>query len=268
MLDTLRLRLQAYTTDEQKFNYLREYCQILVLKVLDDIGGFKNLAFVGGTALRILYDLQRYSEDLNFCLTDNNDFSFSILMTKLENELKLYNLDTEIRYQDHNTVASAFIKFNNVLNQVDLSHHKDQKLLIKFEVDQHPPSGYNTQLTMISKEFLTAINHFDLPSLYAGKLHAVLCRKYTKGRDYYDLIWYLGRNITPNFDFLNNAIEQTEDHKYTINPDNFHTILIGKINSTDFEKVKYDVTPFLMDPKEVKYFEKAFFISLLQSKYG
>lgn len=265
MLDSLRVKLQTYSTNEEKFNFLREYCQLLVLKILDEIGGFNHLAFVGGTALRILYNLQRYSEDLDFCLVNADNFDFATLMRKLESELKLYNLDSEIRYKDHKTVASAFIKFNNVMNLAGLSPHKDQKLLVKFEVDQNPPSGYITQLTMINNEFLTAINHFDLTSLYAGKLHAILCRKYTKGRDYYDLIWYLGRRITPNFTFLNNAISQTENEKYHIDQDNFYALLRDKIESVDFEKVKYDVTPFLMDPKEVRFFEKAFFISLLQA---
>jgi len=266
MLETLKSKLQAYTTNEEKFNALREYCQLLVLKILDDIGGFKNLAFVGGTALRILYDLKRFSEDLDFCLIDKEEYGFGKLMEKLKHELALYNLETDIRYKDHKTVASAFIKFNNILYQVGMTPHKDQKLLIKFEVDQNPPAGYSTNLTMVSKEFLTAINHFDLPSLYAGKLHAVLCRKYEKGRDYYDLIWYLGRDISPNFKFLNNAIEQTENVKSSINQKNFHSVLLKKIEQTDFSRIKSDITPFLMDSKEIKYFEKQFFISLLKSK--
>lgn len=265
MLDTLTEKLKQYRSQEQKFNFLREYCQLLILKVLDDIGGFSNLSFVGGTALRILFDLNRFSEDLDFCLVNNNGYQFATLMDKLGKELKLYNIDTEIRYKDHKTVASAFIKFN-ILNQVGLSPHKDQKLMVKFEVDQNPPKGFKTALTMISTEFLTAINHLDLPSLYAGKLHAILCRKYTKGRDYYDLIWYLGRDLTPNFEFLNNAIEQTEHEALDINKANYYTILLEKINQTDFSSVKKDITPFLVDPKELRYFEKDFFESIIKSK--
>lgn len=266
MIDTLKTMLQSYATNEEKFNALREYCQLLVLKILDDIGGFKNLVFVGGTALRILYDLKRFSEDLDFCLVDNEQFAFSSLMDKLKSELALYNIDTDIRYKDHKTVACAFIKFNSLLYQVGMTPHKDQKLMIKFEVDQNAPTGYHTSMTMISKEFLTAIHHLDLPSLYAGKLHALLCRKHEKGRDYYDLIWYLGRDIKPNFTFLNNAIEQTEHIKSNINEDNFYSVLLERIRKSDFRKIKSDITPFLIDPKELKYFEKDFFTALLQSK--
>ena len=266
MLDILKSRLENYSTNEAKFNYLREYCQLLILKVLDDIGGFSYVSFVGGTALRILYSLNRFSEDLDFCLVNQAYYKFSDLMGKLEKELKLYNLNTEIRYKDHKTVACAFIKFNDLLFQVGMTPHKDQKLMVKFEVDQNPPAGYQTTMTMISTEFLTAINHFDLPSLYAGKLHALMCRKYTKGRDYYDLIWYLGRDVLPNFEFLNNDIEQTEGQSSTIDKDNFYEILKGVIEKTDFKKVKSDISPFLVDSKELKYFENEFFISLLRSK--
>lgn len=264
MLQTLYDKLQKLNTNEEKFNYLREYCQLLILKILDDIGGFKYLAFVGGTALRILYDLKRFSEDLDFCLINSEGYMFSQLMSTLENELRHYNINCEIRYKDHKTIASAFIKFNNLMNEAGLTPHPDQKLMIKFEVDQNPPSGYNTELTMISQDFLAAINHFDLPTLYAGKLHAVLCRKYTKGRDYYDLIWYLGRKIKPNYTFLNNAIQQTEKGAYQIDESNFSAILKDKIKDTDFEKVKYDLTPFLMDSTELKYFEKPLFLSLIK----
>ncbi len=76
MLNNLRTRLQLFTSNEEKFNYLREYCQLLILKVIDDIGGFKCFAFVGGTALRILYDLRRYSEDLDFCLVNSEDYPY------------------------------------------------------------------------------------------------------------------------------------------------------------------------------------------------
>ena len=103
MLETLQSNLSNYSTYEQKFNYLREYCQLIVLKVLDDIGGFKHLAFVGGTALRILYSLKRFSEDLDFCLVDKQAFSFADLMEKMSAELKMYNLDTAIKYKDHKT---------------------------------------------------------------------------------------------------------------------------------------------------------------------
>ncbi len=91
-----------------------------------------------------------------------------------------------------------------------------------------------------------------------------MCRNYTKGRDYYDLIWYQGRKIHPNFDFLNNAIAQTEDVKAVINEENFKSILIEKIQLTDFNKVKNDIMPFLIDPKELRYFEKEVFMSFFE----
>ena len=138
--------------------------------------------------------------------------------------------------------------------------------MIKFEVDQNPPLGYQLGLTMVSTEFLTAINHFNLPSLFAGKLHAILCRNYEKGRDYYDLIWYLGQNITPNFRFLNNAMIQTETKTPNLTTENIYQTLIQKVEHVNFNRLRKDIQPFLMDPKEIRYFEQSFFIKLLESK--
>lgn len=264
MIDLMEKRIAKYSTYEEKFNSLREFCQLLTLKTLDELGGFKHIAFVGGTALRILYDLNRFSEDLDFCLIGKENYSFLDLMTAIEKSLQLYNLDITIKSKERTGVASAFIKFNSVLNDLNLSPYKDKRLMIKFEVDQRPPREYHTQLSVINDEFLIGINHFDLASLFAGKLHAVLCSKYTKGRDFYDLVWYLSKRVVPNFEFLNNAIMQTENEDRNITVENFANILQDKIATTNFDQVKSDVLPFLRDQSELRFFNKAYFDALLR----
>lgn len=250
--------------NRDKYNYLREYLQLLILKILDEKGYFRNIAFVGGTALRILYDLNRFSEDLDFSLINKENYFFANIMKALKQELEKQNLTVSIAAKDHKTVASAFIKFDNLLFELGLSAHKSQKLSVKFDIDQNPPEGYNCEFNMINKEFLIGINQYDLPSLYAGKLHALLCRTYTKGRDYYDLLWYLARKTEPNYLLLENAIWQTEHKKMDLNKNKLKELLIERIGQTDFKKVSNDVEPFLADAKELRHFDKNVFLSLIQ----
>jgi predicted nucleotidyltransferase component of viral defense system len=263
MIDLIKKKLIPYHSQAEKYNYLREFLQLLILKILDEKGCFRNIAFVGGTALRILYDLNRFSEDLDFCLIEKNHYDFVSLIETLESELKHYNLNVSISKKSVKTVGAAFVKFDNLLFATGLSPLKDQKILIKLEIDQNPPAGYKTQLTLINKEFLMAINQYDLPSLFSGKLHAVLCRKYTKGRDFYDLIWYLSKKTKPNYSLLNNAIQQTEHKSLDLNKIKLNKLLLEKIDATDFKKVKNDIEPFLVDHNEIRFFEKEFLTNII-----
>ena len=263
MITLVKTKLQQYTNDFDKYNYLREFLQLIILKILDEKGYFRNIAFVGGTALRVIYDLNRFSEDLYFCLVKKTHYDFEKMMQVIERELNHYNLSVTIKFKCNKNVACAFIRFHRLLIELGLSSLKDQNLLIKFEIDQNTPLGFDTKLTLINKDFLMAINHFDLPSLFASKLHAVLCRKYTKGRDYYDLIWYHSRQIIPNLKLLSNAIAQTEGRHLKLDFKKLSQLLLERIDVTDFNKIKSDVKPFLADSSELRFFEKSFFKELM-----
>ncbi len=265
MLNLLKQKLDELKGDNlTKINFLREYLQLFVLKVMDEKGYFNHLAFVGGTALRILYDLNRFSEDLDFCLIDNGSFSFDKMMQDIQISFQLFNLTVEIKTKTGKTVAAALIKFPELLHNLNLSSHKSQKLSIKIELDQNPPKGYHTKFMMINKEFLFSVKHYDLPSLFSGKLHALLCRKYTKGRDFYDLLWYLGKKIQPNYPLLEQSIFQTEEKKVSLNEKTLKELLIDQIKKTDFKQVLSDIEPFLADNKEKRYFTKEFFLQLFE----
>jgi len=126
-----------------------------------------------------------------------------------------------------------------------LSNLPEQKVFIKIEIDTNPPSGYNTEVSLINKLFVFDVVHFDLPFLYATKIHACFFRKYVKGRDFYDLMWYLTKKVTPNYKLLNNAIAQT--HKkgnISISSENFKEFLKTRLLKIDFAKVKKDVERF------------------------
>lgn len=266
MLEVIQEKLRKHDgSNLDKYNYLREYLQHLVLKIVDEQGFFRNLAFVGGTALRVLYDLNRFSEDLDFSLIAANNYSYAKMMRVIANELQKNNLTVAIKSRTQKTVAASFIVFPSLLFEFGLTKLKEQRILIKFEVDQNPPTGYQTKLSLVNKDFLIAINHFDLPSLFASKLHAILCRKYVKGRDFYDLLWYLGKKIHPNYKLLEQAFLQTEKEKIVFNKEILTKVLKNKIEKIDFKLMKSDIEPFLVNVSELRYFEKDFFLNLVEN---
>ena len=263
MLDILKDKIKHLNNQQEKYNFLREFLQLLILKVIDEQGWFQQIAFMGGTALRIVFNLERFSEDLDFSLL-NSDFDFSSAMEKLEKELELLGLSVDIKVKADKTATTAAVKFSKLLSTLGLSQLNDQKIFIKLELDQNPPSGANTELSLINKAFLLNIVHFDSPTLFAGKLHAVLCRKYTKGRDYYDLLWYLSRNISPNLAYLNSALAQQEGNPSFSDLNELSEALAEKLTEANFGNILRDVQPFLLDPKQSRFFAQPHFLQALK----
>jgi len=263
MLSLLKEQISKYSTNEEKFNYLRETIQIQTLKIIDQHGFFKNIAFVGGTALRILYDLNRFSEDLDFSLINAENFDFLRMSEQLIKSFLLLNIDLQINSKTKNNVHVAQLKFSKLLYELGLSSLPDQKLYIKLELDMNPPLGAVLEYTM-QKNFF-GIRHYDLPSLYAGKLHAVLHHKYTKGRDYYDLMWYLTKRIEPNLTLLNNAITQSTAKQSKLDIDDLKASLTKRLQKTDFQEVYADLETFIRDPLELKVLNLSNFLNLLSA---
>jgi predicted nucleotidyltransferase component of viral defense system len=268
MLDIIKKQIDPRLGREEQINQAREFLQILILKIMYDLGAFKNLAFTGGTALRILYDLKRYSEDLDFSLIQKKDYSFMRFHKETEKQLiQNYGFKLTAKSSDQKIVQTMDLKFNELLFDLGLSDQKTQKLYIKIEVDSNPPAGWETALSLVSRSFVFTVMHFDLPSLYATKLHACFFRKYTKGRDLYDLIWYLGKDILPNFNVLNNAIEQTEHSKLGIDGANFRDFLLRHLEKINFPAAQKDVERFLIDKSELKLFDKGVIRQAVMSKF-
>lgn len=251
MIEILKQQFKPEMQADEKVNRVREFLQIAALKIIHDKGYFKNIAFVGGTALRVLYDLRRFSEDLDFSLVNKKDYDFSRLDSEILKELKLYGLDVEMRVKDAKTVQGAMLKFPGLLKKLGLSPLDEQKLSIRMEIDSNPPKGWGLEATIVNKYYLFNISHFDLPSMYATKLHACFFRKFIKGRDFYDLVWYIGKKVEPNFVLLNNAIHQTEGKDLRLNKTNFREFMIKKLDKIDFNDVRRDVERFLEDKNEL-----------------
>ncbi|MFQ6084497.1 MAG: nucleotidyl transferase AbiEii/AbiGii toxin family protein [Candidatus Aminicenantia bacterium] len=268
MIDILEKELENFKSREEKFNHLRELLQILILKIIFDTGFFKNIVFTGGTALRILYDLRRFSEDLDFSLVNKKGYSLDKFSITLKTKLTQYNIEPEVKVKEKKVVQELSIKFKKILYDLGISHLSGQSLLIKIEIDTQPPRGGNIEISLVNKLFMFTITHFDLASLYATKLHACFFRRYTKGRDFYDLLWYLTKGIEPNYMLLNNTIKQThKGESLRINRDNFYQFLLEKISRVDFAKIKRDVERFLVNKNEVRLLDKEKFIGLIKKKY-
>ncbi|MDT8287369.1 MAG: nucleotidyl transferase AbiEii/AbiGii toxin family protein [Elusimicrobiales bacterium] len=257
MIEAIRKELEGLPSREVRYNRARETLQVLALKCLSDRGAFGHLAFVGGTALRILFGLKRFSEDLDFSLTRRQGYDFGALGERLVKDLRLNGLHPRLDRADVKTVNSAFLAFPGLPRELGLSGHKEEKLSIKIEVDTNPPGGWRARTTLVNASYLFSVSHYDLPSLFAGKLHACFYRRYTKGRDIYDLFWYLGRKVRPNYDLLNNAVAQSEGAPPEVDERNLKEFMLGRLARIDLPAARRDVEKFLEDKSELRLFDEA-----------
>lgn len=251
MIDLLKQQFAPKMTNEEKINRVREALQLAALKIMYEKGHFAKLAFVGGTALRLLFGLKRFSEDLDFSLIRRKGYDFREINSHLQEGFRLYGLDVQTKAREENTVQYTFLKFTGLLKDLGLSALDEQKLSIKVEIDSNPPKGWRIETTLINRLFMINLQHFDLSSLYASKIHACFFRKYTKGRDFYDLLWYITKRIRPNYILLRNAIKQTESYQIDLNDDNFHLFMLEKLKKINFGAVRKDVERFLEDKSEL-----------------
>ena len=251
----------------QKLNVSREFLQILALKALSGQEDFGQMAFVGGTALRVLFDLRRFSEDLDFSVVQKQNYDFRGIHQRLRRAFQRFGLPFEANTKTKGSVHNMMMKFTGLPKELGLSELPHQKLSIRLEVDANPPAGWKLTDTIVHKMYMFNVIHYDLPSLYASKLHACFYRKFTKGRDIYDFIWYLGRKTVPNFKLLNNAIAQTEHKNPGISAENFKDHLLEYVQRLNFAEAKKDVERFLEDKEELKIFNAKIFTDTIEKVY-
>lgn len=230
----------------QRLNVLREYLQALVLRSLHESEAFQCIALVGGTALRLLYGLPRFSEDLDFSLDSSKGYDPAKWMSKTKRDLQLAGLDAALALNDRKTVHVVWIKIGEVLKGVGLAAMAKQKLSIKLEIDTRPPSGAQTRNQVIERHRMFVVKCYDMPSLMAGKLHALITRRHAKGRDWYDFIWYRAQRPQshPNLVLLQNALDQTEGIG-SFDSGKWEDYVRDKIRKLAIIKIKEDVRPFL-----------------------
>src|SRR5258706_222749 len=199
MKEYLKTLIQATSSPVAAHNLTREYLQALILQSLQRTGAMTTIAFHGGTALRFLYSLPRYSEDLDFALERNFEaYDFRLYLQAIRKDLEAQGYTITLKVNDQKTVHSAFVRFSGLLYELKLTPHQDETLAVKLEVDTNPPGGAVLDTSLVRRHVLLNLQHHDRASLLAGKLHAILQRPYLKGGDLYDLIWDLNDKECPD----------------------------------------------------------------------
>lgn len=250
-------RLDSYncTSSIEEEHAVREIKQEVALAALGRTDFFKHAVFQGGTCLRIFYGLNRFSEDMHFILKKmNRDFTLQPHLQAVSDELKAYGYDIEIadRSRVDTTVRKAFLKDDSLGKVLQLRYADTsgplKKIRIKFEVDINPPLDSRMEIKYVDFPFISSVTLQDKPSLFAGKLHALLCREYVKGRDWYDFLWYTSQDIGINYDFLSSALRQqgpweNEDIRVDLKWCLEH--LEKKVSSVDWAEAREDVRRFV-----------------------
>ncbi|MEG1646974.1 MAG: nucleotidyl transferase AbiEii/AbiGii toxin family protein [Clostridia bacterium] len=278
VLTQMLAKYNAVTLDDKK-NALKEIVQEVVLCGLSRAGFFKDIAFYGGTALRIFYGLDRFSEDLDFSLIEpNTNFDLKQYFSILENEIKSLGLNFSIEEKTksvESNVKSAFLKGNTkelVLsffeNSLDTNIINTTEVLkIKFEIDTNPPAfaTFENKFRLLPSPYQVKL--YDMPSLFAGKLHAVICRAWKsriKGRDLYDYVFYVSQGAKVNMAHLSARLVQSGfiSEDYDLTRDNLIKLLNERFESIDFLKAKEDVIPFIKDKSKLELWSKEFFADI------
>ncbi len=240
--------IRTSPTPAQARNVTREYLQARILGALQRAGAMIPLAFHGGTALRFLFASARYSEDLDFALERARDqYDFRAYLRVIQAEFTAEGYAVELKVNDRKVVHSAFIRFPGLLYELGLSPHRNEVLSVKIEVDTNPPAGAVLTTSLVRRHVTLQLQHHDRASLLAGKLHAILQRPYVKGRDLYDLLWFLSDPDwpAPNLVLLNNALRQTGWRDEPLTEANWRDAVHRRLEAVRWDRVVADVRPFL-----------------------
>ena len=265
----LEQMLQKYEVSslDQANQALREVMQEIALAGLYRGGFFNKAAFYGGTCLRVFYDLPRFSEDLDFSLLmSDENFSLEPYFKAVEAEFLALGIEVEITQKQkgiESQIESAFLK--NSTQVFDIKFDGKQAVKIKFEVDTLPPLGFETEEKLLIEPFSFFVKCFSLPDLFAGKVHALMFRKWknrVKGRDWFDFEWYIRKGVSINLDHFNERALQSNDIDTPLNREAFLSLLKERIEVVDFNNAKQDVERFIVDKSSLEIWSKDYFLAL------
>lgn len=265
--------------EDEILSALREIMQEITLAGLSRTDFFEKAAFYGGTALRIFYGLDRFSEDLDFSLLkSNSDFSLEPYFSSILMEFESLGITVSIKEKEktkHSTIDSAFLKSETIWKEIILEDiiqqtgvKSNKSIKIKIEVDCNPPLNFHTEEKLLIRPFSFYVKCFTRPSLFAGKMHALLYRKWkdrVKGRDWYDLEWYIKKGIPLDVThFLCRAKDTGDWQKETITPAQIIDLLKEKMDSVSFTNIKNDVVRFIKDDAILSIWSATYFNDLLE----
>ncbi len=275
----LMLAKFACETTGDYVNALREILQELALLGLWRAKFFEHAAFYGGTALRILYDLDRFSEDLDFSLLEpQEDFRLDVYADSLQKEIAAFGFEVEFETRKRRSaIDSAFLKTNTYEQLINIrvgknllsDFHQRRLLKIKLEVDTDPPPKFQTEMRYLLNPIPFAVRSYSLPDLFAGKMHAILCRNWknrVKGRDWYDLVWYISNHPQLNLEHLEERMRHSGDYQndLKLSLEALLELLHEKIDDVNLEQAKSEVQPFLRNPETVAIWSKEFFHQVIE----
>jgi len=266
LFDQMLNRYVIKTEDERR-NAIHEVMQEITLAGLYRGGFFDKAAFYGGTCLRIFHSMPRFSEDMDFSLVSVNEpFNledyFSSVVSEFKASGRLVEITRKAKTGD-TRIESAFLKDNPEIYNISFSTEKTVK--IKIEVDTNPPMDFTTEQKLLLQPLSFMTRCFTLPDMFAGKMHALLFRNWktrVKGRDWYDFEWYVRSGVQLNFRHLEERIKQLNG--LSVSQEDFYTLLKKRLSTTDIEKVKRDVEPFLKDRKTLDIWSNDYFLRLAE----
>ena len=272
MADIYNQMLSRYSikTKEDRLNAVHEVMQQICLAGLNRAGFFEKAAFYGGTCLRIFHGLARFSEDMDFSLTETDtSFNLENYFEAILNEFLLLGREVSIQKKEKKqttNIESAFLKDSTDI--VNIRFQTEPSTKIRIEVDKIPPLKFDTEHKLLLLPFSFMTRCFTLPGLFAGKMHALLFRKWrnrVKGRDWYDFEWYIRNNIPLDFNHFKERATQSEGIDFkNLSKEEFSYILQEKIRGTKIEMVKTDVRRFVLNPSELEIWSTDYFLQLAE----
>ena len=269
--------------NDQRSDALREIVQELALVGLSRTNFFSRSAFYGGTALRIFHGLERFSEDLDFSLAaPDPSFDLGEYLAPVRDELASWGFDMSVEQKpktQESAVQSAFIKGGTIIHLVRIASitppvpgiAPNEQLKVKFEIDTDPPAGAGYEVKYRLEPVPYSVRIYDRPSLFAGKLHALLCRGWkqrVKGRDFFDYLWYLSNGIAVNLPHLEARMHQSGhlDAGDPLTADALRRRLEERFSAVDFDQAKEDAAPFLRDTRSLDLWSKDFFLAVTRER--
>lgn len=235
-------------------NLVREYLQSLILNSMQRAGAMLCLAFYGGTCLRFVFGASRFSEDLDFALEiQQTKYDFRAYLHAIQKDLSAQGYIINLKVNDKKTVHSAFVGFQGLLYELGLSSQESEVFSIKLEVDTSPPDSAGLDISFIRKYSVLRLQHHDKSSLLAGKIHAILQRPFIKGRDLYDLFWYISNPAwpAPNITMLNNALIQTGWKNGLVTEENWRGIVLQRLQYINWNNIRKDLNPFVQSEDDI-----------------
>lgn len=279
VIEQMLIKYKPQSADDYK-NALKEILQEIILLGLDRSGFFEKAAFYGGTALRILHGLDRFSEDLDFTLLKpDSEFKLDKYFSGLERELKAFGFDfllQRVEKSEDRVTESAFLKANTQMlllsikdaKEFSVSTQKNETLKIKFEVDVNPATSFETEIKTLLLPSPYTVKTLTLPSLFAGKMHATLLRKWKtriKGRDFYDVQWYLARGISVKKSYLEEKMKASAALSQPLTEQLLIELFEKRVDAIDWDNAKEDVIIFLKDKNQVNLWSARFFKDIIKN---